>query len=450
VRSGTFSLAVVALAASGPAIAASVRQPEPQTVSANQGASPSRGLWASATASDLLLSSLLAKADTVDSVSRVKAQRDEAKALATAGQKGLLPKLSPSLTATGQTRVLGSGPSIKPSWTTQVGLTASHNFDVFGSGKARAAAAQARLDAAEADLANAQRNARLQIAQTYNAVRTAQARKRAADRGLAAAEDSLILAQARYAAGLETGLGVSQAQTARDVAQAAIPSLEQDEASQILALEAFLAASPGSIAQAFAPKGAPPEISIVDALALPITSLASRADVRSAQALAEAAAFEARADHRDKWPSLSISAVLSRTDQQGATGGDPLGSLSADLLGPLFDFGRLKALAEAGDARAQTALIALRQATNAALQDVSTQRSRVENAKQRVARQQAAVASARDQVSLARARYTSGLSGFLDVLTAEQAAITADNALAIAQGEAADAAFGFLASIGAE
>jgi outer membrane protein, multidrug efflux system len=448
VRRVAFCIALAALAASAPAFGAWA---SPGTEPSSPATETTRkGLWADATRGDLTLSALLSMAETVDTVVRAQAQRDEAKALAAASQRGLLPKVTPALSATGQTRVLGSGPKIKPSWSTNVSVTASHNFDLFGAGKTRAAAAQARLDIAEADLAEAQRAARLQIAQIYSAVRTVQARKAAARRGLAAADDSLLLAEARYAAGLETGLGVSQARTARDVAQATLPPLEQDEAAQIFALEAFFSVSPGALAQTFAPDGGPPDISIANTMQLPISVLASRADVRAAQAFANAAALDARADHRDKWPSLSISAILSRTDQQGATGGDPLGSLSADLLGPLFDFGRLKALAEAGDARAQAAFIALRQATNAALQDVATQRSRVENAKQRVARQQAAVASARDQVSLARARYTSGLSGFLDVLTAEQAAVSADNALALAQGEAADAAFGFLASIGAE
>jgi outer membrane protein TolC len=67
---------------------------------------------------------------------------------------------------------------------------------------------------------------------------------------------------------------------------------------------------------------------------------------------------------------------------------------------------------------------------------------------QEAAAARAAVASARDQAVLARARYTSGLSSFLEVLLAERSFADAEIALAAAVGRVTDAGVSLAAALG--
>jgi outer membrane protein, multidrug efflux system len=63
-----------------------------------------------------------------------------------------------------------------------------------------------------------------------------------------------------------------------------------------------------------------------------------------------------------------------------------------------------------------------------ALSDVESRASGVERGVAAITANDANVASAQDQARLARVRYTSGLSGFLDVLTAQSAVYEAQSA----------------------
>jgi outer membrane protein TolC len=114
----------------------------------------------------------------------------------------------------------------------------------------------------------------------------------------------------------------------------------------------------------------------------------------------------------------------------------------------LFDFGRLQALAQAADARAGAEAAIFQRTVINALSDVEKEAGRLLRAREEAAAARAAVASARDQAELARARYTSGLSSFLEVLLAERSYADAEIALAGADGRMIDAGVSLAAALG--
>ena len=114
----------------------------------------------------------------------------------------------------------------------------------------------------------------------------------------------------------------------------------------------------------------------------------------------------------------------------------------------LFDFGRLRGLAKLAGAQAETEAANYQKTVLDAMADLETQASAVRLGEVSAAAQAANVASALDQAKLARVRYTSGLSGFLDVLTAERAAFDAQSAEVTAKSEAAKAQFAFALALG--
>jgi outer membrane protein, multidrug efflux system len=396
--------------------------------------------WRTAT-EDQVLRRLLAEAGAVSDVAIAQARVREAQALARSARAALFPSLSAEI------GVQSAGAERGVSVTTSRGsLVIAAPLDPFGATRARSGAAVARAQAAQADLANARLSARRTAGQLYAALRVAQVSRAAAERQTRDAEESLSLARARAGAGLDTGLAVAQAQSAADSARARIPAFAQAETQARLGLEALLGQMPGARAATLAAAPAPP-LAVDRMLDLPAAVMARRPDVRAAEARLAAAGLDGRAAQADRWPTASLNAVVTETAaSRGLDGASATGGLQ--IAATLFDFARLRALAQAADARAEAEAAAYQQTIIAALSEVETEADRLLRARDEAAAARAAVASARDQAGLARARYTSGLSSFLEVLLAERSYADAEIALAAADGRVTDAGVSLAAALG--
>jgi multidrug efflux system outer membrane protein len=169
--------------------------------------------------------------------------------------------------------------------------------------------------------------------------------------------------------------------------------------------------------------------------------------VRAAAARLSAAGLDARAARGDRWPTASLALSATQTSlTRGVAGGSAIASLG--LLGTMFDFGRLDALADAADARAKAEAASYRRTVTFAVSDVEREADRLARALEEGAAARAAFASAGEQSRLARARYGAGLTSFLDVLTADRALADADIASAAADGRALDAGVSLAAALG--
>jgi outer membrane protein TolC len=309
-------------------------------------------------------------------------------------------------------------------------------IDVFGANQSRAQSARARAEEAAFIKDRTAAQTRATLYELYVALRAAQAQIGVTQANQISATDSLSLAFARQRAGLETGLAVAQATSNRDAVAARLPNFQQAEVAARLGIEALLGKMPDTeLIQLKDVKPIPRfDLSRVDVA--PDQWLVTRADLAAAQRRLQAAGLEARAARRDRLPTLSLTALATQTDAR--RGPDGLsGTGSVNLLVTLFDFGRLDALARASGAIAVTEANLYRQVVVNAVADVETQVSRVDLGQAAIVANDANVASAQDQARLARVRYTSGLSGFLDVLTAERAVFEAQSAAVEATRESA-------------
>lgn len=394
-------------------------------------------------AADPVLEALMAQARSgvrIAGPELAAARLAEAEALLRASRAGLLPRLGVGGTAT--TSSPDAGPEVR-SGVLSAELTAP--IDLNGAITARTRAVAAQTEVARAERDQAILAALRTTGQLYAAVRTAQAQRAAAIRGLESAQDSLSLAASRQKAGLDSGLAVAQATQARDTAAARLPGLAQAEARARLGLELLLGEPSGALAGRLAAPAPAPVLAAAAVLDAPASVLARRPDVRAARARLEAAGFDLAAARADRWPSLSLSALVSQTDASiGATGG--LATLGLSLAGTLFDFGRLDALGDAAGARADAAAVTWRDTLLAAVSQTETEAGRLARAAAARAGEADALASAREEARLARARYTSGLTSFRDVVAADSAVYAAESRLAAAQGEEADASFALAAA----
>jgi NodT family efflux transporter outer membrane factor (OMF) lipoprotein len=320
-------------------------------------------------------------------------------------------------------------------------------FDLFGANRARAGASRARARAASLDTRRARDLTYANLAQLYIAYRAAQGQVAVTQANLASAEESLSLAKARQAAGLETGLGVAQATSNRDAIAARLPGFLQAQTAARLGLEALIGDRPGSLAGLLEPRAPIPQLDASQAVVAPKVWLTTRPDLVAAQQRLSAAGLDFRAAMRDRLPNLSLTGLGIETDVgQGVA--VPSTSWAGNIALTLFDFGRLRGLAKLAGAQTETEALLYQQTVLQATADLETQASAVRQGERSALAQAANVASAAEQARLARVRYTSGLSGFLEVLTAERAAYEAESAEVTAKAEAARAQFGFALALG--
>jgi outer membrane protein, multidrug efflux system len=380
---------------------------------------------------DTVLQDLLARIPQSPDIAIAQGRLNEARARLAAARAGLLPSLSgtSSVSTTGAKNTANTQAG-------SLGTSLEIPIDLFGANRGRVDATRARFEAAAYNKDRTEALTRATLSQLYVALRTAQSQISVTLANQASASDSLSLATTRQRAGLETGLGVAQATSNRDAIAARLPAFQQAETAAQLGIEALLGQLPTALAGQLATKASIPRFDLSRADAAPAQWLSGRADLMAAARLLEAAGLEAGAAKRDRYPNVSLVALLGVSGTSGRATGLG-GSLTANLLTSLFDFGRLDALADAAGAVAQTQAALYRQSVTTALADVETQASRVTLGQAAIDANAANVASAQDQARLARVRYTSGLSGFLEVLTAQRAVYEAQSAQVAAVGETA-------------
>lgn len=433
-------LIAVALVAICPAANAASEIPRTWTAADVAASAPMDAYWRSAV-TDPVLRDLLETVGAIEDVAIASARLEEAEAFRRAARASLFPALTSSADASAAAaeRSIGIG-------SVRGGVSLTAPLDLNGAVRARSRAAEARRAASQAELAQARLEARRSIGQLYASLRAAQASRAAAERQTRDAEDSLALARSRAQAGLDSGLAIAQAQSAADAARARIPAFAQAEMQARLGLEALLGIAPGGLAARLTPAAA----ASFDARVLidaPAAVVERRPDVRAAAARLSAAGLDARAARGDRWPTASLALSATQTSlTRGGAGGSALASLS--LLGTVFDFGRLDALADASDAQAKAEAARYRRTVTFAISDVEREADRLARAIEEGEAARAALVSAGEQSKLARARYSAGLTSFLDVLTADRARADADIASAAADGRALDAGVSLAAALG--
>lgn len=388
------------------------------------------------------LAVLLARVSDSPDVRIAAARLAEARARLLAARASLLPHLSASGTLTGT-----GADGQKTLQTGVLGVSLEAPLDVRGASRTRTRAAQARAEEAAFNQDRISALTRATLADLYVTLRTAQSQIAVTTDSLESANDTLSLAASRQQAGLETGLGVAQATSNRDAIAARLPGFAQAETAARLGIEALIGDLPGAQAPALAAPAAIPRFDLSRAGVTPSQWAGTRADLAAAGRRLEAAGLDARAARLDRYPNVTLTALVTGTDaNRGTTGAG--GSLAASVLASVFDFGRLDALAAAAGAQAQAEAGQYRRLVLNGLSEVETQGSAVQRGEEAIAAQTANVASARDQARLARVRYTSGLSTFLDVLTAERAVYDAQSALVAATGQTAQAEVGLILALG--
>jgi outer membrane protein TolC len=194
---------------------------------------------------------------------------------------------------------------------------------------------------------------------------------------------------------------------------------------------------PGALNHLLSAAQALPQVPQSVVIATPISAIERRPDVRAAERrLAEAAALS-NAAFAEFFPKISLSGFLSTESSLQYGSGNPWSAAVNGVL-PLLNFGRIRAGVNAADARQnqafynyqQTILLALEETENALTSYLNEQKRRDSLAVAAAEQDKAAI--------IAREQYKAGVASQLDLLTAEENKLDAENDLALSDAAVAE------------
>jgi multidrug efflux system outer membrane protein len=308
----------------------------------------------------------------------------------------------------------------------QVSLGASWQLDLFGRVRRLSEAAQAQVYASEQGQRGVVLSLVAGVASSYIALRALDRQLEIAQATERNLSRTLRVFDLRFKAGIVAKTEVMQVRSQVQQALAAIPAFEQAIAAQENLISILLGRNPGPI-----PRGKSIDQLVAPLIPadLPATLLQRRPDILQAEQNLVAANANIGATRALYYPDLSLNAALASTSSVFSnllTSPAAAGLVGASLVGPIFTFGGIEgqvASAEAAERQAlafyqQTVLNAFRETNDALtgsqkkLDEFNVQRERVE--------------SLREFARLAKLRFDKGITGYLEVLVAENELFAAE------------------------
>jgi NodT family efflux transporter outer membrane factor (OMF) lipoprotein len=336
--------------------------------------------------------------------------------------------------------------SINNDYTTS--LDASWEPDLWGSVRRQVGSQRDSEQGAAADLANARLSAQGTLAQTYFALRSLDAQQKLLDDTVVAYQRTLLLTQNEYAQGTVARSDVIQAQTQLQSAQAAAVDNGIARAQDEHAIAVLVGVPPSSFSIPVAPLDATPPAIPVD---MPSTILERRPDIAAAERKAAAANEQIGVAIAAFFPTLTLSATggfESSLMSQLLRAPSRFWTLGPDIAATIFDGGLRSAQTEAARASYDQAAATYRQAVLSAFQDVEDNLASLRILQNEIVIQQQAVASAQQALAIVNNQYKSGTVGFINVLTAQTTAFTAEQKLATIAGQRMVSAVGLIKALG--
>jgi NodT family efflux transporter outer membrane factor (OMF) lipoprotein len=329
-----------------------------------------------------------------------------------------------------------------------VQLDASWEPDLWGSVARSVNSQKAGQQGAAADLANARLSAQATLAQTYFSLRALDSTQKLLDDTVVAYQQSLQLTQNQYAAGVAARSDVIQAQTQLQSAQAAaidngVQRAQDEHAIAVLVGEPASTFTIAPIPLTATPPAVPAQ--------MPSALLERRPDIASAERKAAAANEQIGVAIAAFFPSLTLSATggfQNSVFSQLLTLPSRFWTLGPQLAGTIFDAGLREAKTEAARAAYDENVATYRQTVLAAFQDVEDNLASQRILEQEIVVQRQAVSSARQALAIVTNEYKAGTVGYVNVLTAQTTAFTAEQKLESIAGQRMVSSVGLVKALG--
>ncbi|RFA28988.1 RND transporter [Alkalilimnicola ehrlichii] len=312
----------------------------------------------------------------------------------------------------------------------------SYELDLWGRLTREREAAEAILEENQFSREAVRLNVVADVVATYFNLRTAQSQLAITKQALETREETYRLERVRFEAGDADELSLRQAQSELATARAQLPAYIQQVRVLEGALGALLGLTPAELFREFElgderleqialPEGVPSY--------LPSQLLERRPDIRAAEAGVIAATAGVGVAQASRLPRLNLTTLLgtAAVDTGDLFTGDAMTwGLGASVAGPLLDFGRGRARVDTAEAIRSQAELRYEATVNTAFREVRDALVVYETSGDRVAAIQEQVDAIGRSLYVAELRYREGLVGFIELLDAQRALLSAELALA--------------------
>jgi NodT family efflux transporter outer membrane factor (OMF) lipoprotein len=354
-----------------------------------------------------------------EAMERYLAARDQV----SAARSTLFPTFSAGLSATRE-KISANGPSYSPTKSATysdfaLAGQASWEPDFWGRIRRTVEAARSNAQASAADVATVDLSLHAEMAADYFQLRGLDAETKLLDATVADLERQLNLTQRRLDGGVATEVDVAQARTQLETVRAqrvdvGVARAQYEHAIGTIANQKLsdfsIPPSPLDLQLPKVPIGVPSQL------------LERRPDIAAAERRAAAANEQIGIAVSAFYPNISLGgtggfeSMHAGTWIQGPSSIWSLGGQAAELL---FDAGQRHALSDAARHSYEAQSAAYKASVLAAFNDVEDQLSGLRILEAESAVEQSAVASAQHSYDLSNQRYKGGVTGYLEVLTAE-------------------------------
>ncbi|MBI3261799.1 MAG: efflux transporter outer membrane subunit [Acidobacteria bacterium] len=342
----------------------------------------------------------------------------------------LFPTITGTVTVTGLRQSLNRpGASQNPSYATrsdlQLPLDASYELDVWGRIRHNVEAATASAQASAADLETARLSIHAELAVDYFVLHGLDAQKQLLALTIAAFETALQLTTNRYNQGVASRIEVLQAQTQLEAIRAQAIEVGVQRAQFEHAIAILLGKPPAEFT--IPPEPITVQPPVIPA-GLPSELLERRPDIAAAERRMAAANAQIGIAQAAFYPTMTLRSTIGLDSSSLAnlfSWPSALWSFGSSLVQIAFDGGRRRAVTEQAQAAYDATVATYRQTVLVAFQGVEDNLAVLRILEEEAQQQEKAVQSAEAALLLALNRYKGGVTTYLEVITAQNAALTA-------------------------
>jgi NodT family efflux transporter outer membrane factor (OMF) lipoprotein len=306
----------------------------------------------------------------------------------------------------------------------QLPIDASWEPDVWGRVRRTVEAARSEAQASAADLASVDLSLHAELALDYFELRGLDSQKQLLDSTVVSYQKALELTDSRYKGGIASAVDVAQAQTQLETTRAQDVDVDVQRTAFEHAIAVLTGKPPAEFNQASMPLTNPPPP--VPA-GLPSQLLERRPDVAASERRVQEANAQIGVARAAYYPQFTLTggggfeSERLGTLLQGPAGFWALAGSAAELL---FDGGARRGVTEEAWAAYDQSVDNYRQTTLSAFQDVEDNLAALRVLQDEAKTEDAAVAAAEHSLNLSISRYKGGVTSYLEVTTAQSAALS--------------------------
>jgi len=300
----------------------------------------------------------------------------------------------------------------------------SYQADVWGRVRKNVESYREQAQASAADLATVNLSMHADLAIDYFQARSLDAEEQLLNSTVTQYEQALQLTQSRFEGGIASEVEVEQAKTQLQTTRAQAIDVGVARAQFEHAVAILIGKPPAEFSLPPLPLTAPPPHI---PLSVPSELLERRPDIAAAERRVASANAQIGVAKSAYYPTISLGATGGFESSSITTllnGPSGLWSLGLSAVGTLFDGGRRHALTDQARAAYDFQVASYRESVLGGFQQVEDNLAAVRILENEAKVQDEAVTAAQNSLNLSITRYKGGVTSYLEVITAQSAALT--------------------------